>query len=338
VQQENNDQGAILGSTGMIMRRDQILASVIDAIGGTPLVELSRITRHLDGRVLAKLDYLNPGFSKKDRIARQIIEDAEAEGTLKPGRTVVELTSGNTGTGLAIVCGIRGYPFVAVMSRGNSLERARMMSALGAEVVLVDQLSGSEPGRVSGGDLELVEQVTEKIVRERNAFRADQFRLRGNFRAHYLHTGPEILRQSRGQIGAFCDFVGTGGTFGGCAAAFKERNPGIQCFVVEPEGAAVLAGEPVRAPNHRIQGGGYAIRELEFVKPEYVDGYLKISDAEAVHAARRLAKEEGIFAGFSSGANLAAALQLIQGPLKGKTLAIMICDSGLKYLSTELWI
>jgi len=338
VQQENYDQGGILGTTGMIMRRDQILASVIDAIGGTPLVELSRITRHLDGRVLAKLDYLNPGFSKKDRIARQIIEDAEAEGTLKPGRTVVELTSGNTGTGLAIVCGIRGYPFVAVMSRGNSLERARMMSALGAEVVLVDQLSGSEPGRVSGGDLELVEQVTEKIVRERNAFRADQFRLRGNFRAHYLHTGPEILRQSGGQIGAFCDFVGTGGTFGGCAAAFKERNSEIQCFVVEPEGAAVLAGEPVHAPNHRIQGGGYAIRELEFVKPEYVDGYLKVSDGEAVHAARRLAKEEGIFAGFSSGANLAAALQLIQGPLKGKTLAIMICDSGLKYLSTELWI
>jgi cysteine synthase A len=338
VQQENYDQGGILGTTGMIMRRDQILASVIDAIGGTPLVELSRITRHLDGRVLAKLDYLNPGFSKKDRIARQIIEDAEAEGTLKPGRTVVELTSGNTGTGLAIVCGIRGYPFVAVMSRGNSLERARMMSALGAEVVLVDQLSGSEPGRVSGGDLELVEQVTEKIVRERNAFRADQFRLRGNFRAHYLHTGPEILRQSGGQIDAFCDFVGTGGTFGGCAAAFKERNPEIQCFVVEPEGAAVLAGEPVHAPNHRIQGGGYAIRELEFVKPEYVDGYLKVSDGEAVHAARRLAKEEGIFAGFSSGANLAAALQLIQGPLKGKTLAIMICDSGLKYLSTELWI
>ena len=322
----------------MIMRQDQILASVVDAIGETPLVELSRITRRLDGRILAKLDYLNPGYSKKDRIARQIVEDAEAERTLKPGQTVVELTSGNTGTGLAIVCGIRGYPFVAVMSRGNSVERARMMSALGAEVVLVDQLPGSEPGRVSGGDLKLVEQVTERIVRERNAFRADQFRLRGNFRAHYLHTGPEILRQSGGQLGAFCDFVGTGGTFGGCAAAFKERNPEIQCYVVEPEGAAVLAEEPVRAPDHRIQGGGYAIPQLEFVKPEHVDGYLKVSDGEAVHAARQLAKEEGIFAGFSSGANLAAALQLIQGPLKGETVAIMICDSGLKYLSTELWI
>jgi len=322
----------------MIMRQDQILASVVDAIGETPLVELSRITRRLDGRILAKLDCLNPGYSKKDRIARQIVEDAEAERTLKPGQTVVELTSGNTGTGLAIVCGIRGYPFVAVMSRGNSVERARMMSALGAEVVLVDQLPGSEPGRVSGGDLKLVEQVTERIVRERNAFRADQFRLRGNFRAHYLHTGPEILRQSGGQLGAFCDFVGTGGTFGGCAAAFKERNPEIQCYVVEPEGAAVLAEEPVRAPDHRIQGGGYAIPQLEFVKPEHVDGYLKVSDGEAVHAARQLAKEEGIFAGFSSGANLAAALQLIQGPLKGETVAIMICDSGLKYLSTELWI
>jgi cysteine synthase A len=307
------------------------------AIGETPLVDLARITRGLDGRILAKLDYLNPGFSKKDRIARQIIEDAEAEGTLQPGQTVVELTSGNTGTGLAIVCGTRGYPFVAVMSRGNSPERARMMAALGAEVILVDQLPGSERGKVSGGDLELVEQTAERIVRERQAFRADQFKLRGNFRAHYLHTGPEILRQSGGRIDTFCDFVGTGGTFGGCAAAFKEAHSKIQCFVVEPEGAAVLAGKPVRDPGHRIQGGGYAMGDLIFVEPSNVDGYLQVSDEAAIHAARRLAKEEGIFAGFSSGANLAAALQLITGPLQGKTAVIIICDSGLKYLSTDLW-
>ena len=134
------------------------LSSVIEAIGKTPLVELSRLTRGLDGRILAKLDYLNPGLSKKDRIARQIIEDAESEGRLNPGQTVVELTSGNTGTGLAIVCGTKGYPFVAVMSKGNSMERARMMSALGAEVVLVNQLPDSKPGQVSGGDLELVER------------------------------------------------------------------------------------------------------------------------------------------------------------------------------------
>jgi cysteine synthase A len=147
-----------------VMNRPNLFTSVIQAIGDTPVVELSRFGSDLDGRILAKLEYLNPGFSKKDRIARQIIEDAEAEGQLSPGQTVVELTSGNTGTGLAIVCGVKGYPFVAVMSRGNSVERARMMAALGAEVVLVDQLPGSQPGRVSGGDLERVEQVTQRLV------------------------------------------------------------------------------------------------------------------------------------------------------------------------------
>ncbi len=313
------------------------MGSAIEAIGETPLVELGRITRDLRGRILAKLEMLNPGFSKKDRIARQIIQDAEAEGLLTPGQTVVELTSGNTGTGLAIVCGIRGYPFVAVMSRGNSMERARMMSALGAEVVLVDQSAGSRPGQVSGEDLKRVEKETQRVVAERNAFRADQFRLQGNFRAHYLHTGPEILRQSKGDLQAFCDFVGTGGTFAGCAAAFKEHDPSIRCFIVEPEGAAVLAGEPPTHPGHRIQGGGYAMRDLSLLRPEHIDGYLKVSDEEAVAAARRLAKEEGIFAGFSSGANLAAALQLIRGPFRGKTVAITIGDSGLKYLSTDLW-
>lgn len=317
---------------------DEILGSAIQAIGETPLVELSRITRGLDGRILAKLEYLNPGYSKKDRIARQMIEDAEADGSLKPGQTVVELTSGNTGTGLAIVCGVRGYPFVAVMSKGNSTERARMMRALGAEVVLVDQLPSSKPGQVSGGDLESVEQAAQEIVRERNGFRADQFQLQGNFRAHYLHTGPEILRQSGNQIAAFCDFVGTGGTFGGCAAAFKEANPRIECFVIEPEGAAVLAGGTANHPNHRIQGGGYSMPDLKFVKRDLVDGFLSVTDAEAILAARRLAREEGIFAGFSSGANLAAALKLLQGRCKGKTVAIVICDSGLKYLSTDLWM
>jgi len=318
-------------------RQNKPLPSAIEAIGDTPLVQLARLTAGLDGRILAKLEYLNPGFSKKDRIARQIIEDAEAAGRLQPGQTVVELTSGNTGTGLAIVCGIKGYPFVAVMSKGNSRERARMMAALGAEVVLVDQLPDSPPGQVSGGDLALVEQATQRLVAERQAFRADQFRLAGNFRAHYLHTGPEILRQSGGGIQAFCDFVGTGGTFAGCAAAFKEYNPAIQCFVVEPAGAAVLAGEPVTYPNHRIQGGGYCLPDLPLLRPEHVDGYLQVSDTEAVQMARRLAREEGIFAGFSSGANVAAALRLLQTSLRRQTIVVIICDSGLKYLSTDLW-
>jgi cysteine synthase A len=319
-------------------RQNRLLGSAAEAIGETPLVELSRLTRGLGGRILAKLDYLNPGFSKKDRIARQMIEDAEAEGVLSPGQAVVELTSGNTGTGLAIVCGVKGYRFVAVMSRGNSMERARMMAALGAEVVLVDQAPGSPPGQVSGADLERVEEATRRIVEERGAFRADQFRLAGNFRAHYLHTGPELIRQSGGRIDAFCDFAGTGGSFAGCAAALKAHDPAIRCFVVEPAGAAVLAGQPLTHPNHRIQGGGYAMADLPQLRPEQIDGYLSVSDEEAVHMARRLAREEGIFAGFSSGANAAAAMRLLQTDFKGRTIAVLMCDSGLKYLSTDLWL
>jgi cysteine synthase len=319
------------------VKQEMILGSVVEAIGETPLVDLRRITRGLDGRILAKLDYLNPGFSKKDRIARQIIEDAEGQGILAAGQTVVELTSGNTGTGLAIVCAIKGHPFVAVMSKGNSAERSRMMSALGAEVVLVDQLPNSVPGQVSGGDLELLEEVVEDLIRSRGAFRADQFRHEGNVRAHFLHTGPEFLRQADGKFDAFCDFAGTAGTFAGCAKAFKAYNPAIQCFIVEPEGAESLAGQAVTRPHHRIQGGGYGIAHLALLDVGHLDGYLNVSDSEAIENTRRLAREEGIFAGFSSGANVAAALQLLKGPLRDKTIAIVMCDSGLKYLSTDLW-
>ena len=320
----------------MIQETD-LYPSAVEAIGNTPLVELARITKKINGRILAKLEYLNPGFSKKDRIARQIIADAEASGELAAGQTVVELTSGNTGTGLAIVCGIKGYPFVAVMSRGNSIERARMMSALGAEVVLVDQLPESVPGQVSGGDLDLVEHETQKIVKKRRAFRADQFQLKSNSRAHYLNTGPEILRQSGGQIDVFCDFAGTGGSFSGCTSAFKENNPAIKCFIVEPDGAAILSGEPVTYPNHRIQGGGYAMSPLPLINPADVDGYVSVSDKQAIDMSRRLAREEGIFAGFSSGANVAAATELLKTSFIGKTAVVLVCDSGLKYLSTDLW-
>ena len=311
-------------------------ASVLDIIGNTPLMELSRITSGQAGRIFAKLEFLNPGYSKKDRIALQMIEDAEAAGALKKGDTVVELTSGNTGTGLAIVCAAKGYPFVAVMSRGNSMERARMMAALGAEVVLVDQCPDSLLGQVSGADLARVEDRTAEIARERGAFRADQFQLDGNWRAHYEHTAPEIMRQSGG-IDAFCDFIGSGGSFAGCAQYFKERDPAIKCYVVEPAGAAAFAQEAVTRPNHKIQGGGYAMGELPQIDRALVDGCLQVSDDEAMEMARCLAKEEGLFAGFSSGANVAAALQLLRTTHRGQRIAILLPDSGLKYLSTELW-
>lgn len=318
-------------------RADGVLGSAIEAIGETPLVDLARVTRGRPGRVLAKLEFLNPGFSKKDRIARQMVEEAEADGRLAPGQTVVELTSGNTGTGLAIVCAVRGHPFVAVMSRGNSVERARMMAALGAEVVLVDQQPGSDPGQVSGGDLERVEQEARRIAAERKAFRADQFNLEANARAHALHTAQEVLRQTGGAFEAFCDFVGTGGSLAGCAATFKDHDPAIRCYAVEPAGAAILAGHPVTAPNHRIQGGGYSMAELPLLRRGLIDGYLRVSDEQAIAAARRLAREEGLFAGFSSGANLAAALQLLEGQHRGQTVVVLLNDSGLKYLSTDLW-
>jgi cysteine synthase len=319
-------------------RQDILLPSVLGAIGNTPLVELSRLRRGLEGRVLAKLEYLNPGFSKKDRIALQMIEEAEADGRLKPGQTVVELTSGNTGTGLSIVCAVKGYPFVAVMSRGNSMERARMMKALGAEVILIDQLPESKSGQVSGGDLALVEEAAQRITKERNAFRADQFHLESSARAHYLHTVPEILQQANGDIDVFCDFVGTGGSFGGCAAAFKEHNPDILCYIVEPAEAAIMAGKPISNPNHRIQGGGYSMTDLPLIERHLIDGYLQVTDEEAMEFTRRLAKEEGIFAGFSSGTNVAAAIQLLETTCRGKTIAVLLSDSGLKYLSTDLWL
>ena len=319
------------------MSSDDILQSAIDAIGDTPLVALDRLTRNLDGRILAKLEYFNPGFSKKDRAARTIVEEAEREGLLRPGQTVVELTSGNMGTGLAIVCAVREYPFVAVMSRGNSIERARMMRALGAEVVLVEQAPGSRPGQVSGADLALVEAEAERITRERGAFRADQFARDGNPLAHFRHTGPEIWRQSRGQVTHFCDFVGSGGSYSGIARFLKQQDPAIGCYIVEPEGAQILACGQAPRPEHPIQGGGYSMAELAFLEGVAVDGYLAVSGRRARDTARELARIEGIFGGYSAGANVAAALELLDGPARGGVVAVLICDSGLKYLSTDLW-
>jgi cysteine synthase A len=201
--------------------RDGVAPSVVDVIGGTPTVQLSRLTRGLPGRIVAKLDYLNPGFSKKDRIAREIVDEAIASGELRPGQAVVELTSGNTGTGLAIVCAVRGHPFVAVMSEGNSRERARMMRALGAEVILVPQAGEPRPGQVSGADLALVEARAREVTAERSAFRADQFGRQANRLAHERHTGPELWAQTVGRIDAFCEFVGSGGTYAGVTVALK---------------------------------------------------------------------------------------------------------------------
>jgi cysteine synthase A len=316
--------------------RASVLPSVLGAIGGTPLVALDRLAAGAPGRVLAKLENLNPGGSLKDRIALRMIEAAEREGRLRPGSTVVELTSGNTGTGLAIVCAVRGYRFIAAMSEGNSVERRRMLRALGAEVVLVPQAPGSPPGQVSGEDLALVEKWTRKLVGELGAFWPDQFANPANPDAHEEGTGEEIWEQTSGRVDLWVSTVGTGGSFLGVARALKRRNPTIRTIAVEPSTAAVLGGCPVTNPNHRIQGIGYAEIPPQW-DPSLCDGTIGIADEEAIASARLLATREGIIAGYSSGANVAAALKLAGKAQPGEVIVTLCNDTGLKYLSTDLY-
>ncbi|MCF4114901.1 MULTISPECIES: PLP-dependent cysteine synthase family protein [Dethiosulfovibrio] len=317
----------------------KLIENIYEAIGETPLLRLKRIVKHYDveGDIYAKLEYLNPGYSKKDRPALQMIEEAERSGELKPGQTVVELTSGNTGTGLALVCGAKGHPFVAVMSEGNSPERARMMRALGAEVVLVPQSEGAVEGQVSGRDLELVERRTGALVMEREAFRADQFRLDSSYRAHLENTAVEMWEQSDGRIDCFVDLVGSGGTFEGCAEKLKSYRSDIRCYVAEPAAAAVYAGCPLsNGGRHRIQGCGYAM-DLPKIKRKHIDGCVQVTDEDACRTTRDLARLEGCFVGISSGANVWAAIQLLRGKERGGTIALTLNDSGLKYLSSDLF-
>lgn len=317
-----------------------ILRNALDLIGNTPLLALDNITNRLEGRIFAKLEFMAPGLSKKDRVALQVIEDAENSGKLKPGQPVVELTSGNMGTGLAIVCRLKGYKFIAVMSKGNSIERAKMMKAFGAEVVLVDQLPDSTPGQVSGKDLELVEIEAQRLTKELNAFRVDQFYNPSTYRAGEIGIAGEVMSQADEPIDAFVDFMGTGGSFVGVTTALKKQLQNIKCYGVEPENARRYSRpEDIGSGKHKIQGGGYNM-ELSFLtedKLKLVDGFITVTDEEAVNAARRLAAEECIFCGFSSGANLAAALKLLEGEFKGKNILILLPDSGTKYLSTDLW-
>ena len=315
-----------------------IMKSVLEAIGNTPLVSLERLVKYwnLDGRILAKLDYLNPTASKKDRIALGMIKDAELKGILKPGQTVIEETSGNTGNSLALVCSILGYPFIAVMSKGNSVERVRVSRALGAKVILVDQSPNSKPGAVSADDLNLVMKETARLAKELGAFLVGQFENSSNAMAQEI-TGDEIWEQSGGTIDAIADFVGTGGGFAGIAASIKRHNPNAHCYLVEPEDVPYYNGKKAQeGARHRIQGGGYA-REVPFLDRSLITDCVGVSDNEAIDCTRLLSSMEGILAGFSSGAHVAAAKKLLEGPEKGKTVSIVICDSGLKYLSTDLY-
>jgi len=316
-----------------------IRKSVLECIGNTPLVEISRLCKKYgaEGWILVKLEMMNPGASKKDRIALYMIEEAERKGLLKKGQTIVEETSGNTGNGLAVVCAVKGYPFVAAMSKGNSIERMQMMKGLGAELLLVDQLPSSPRGSVTGADLKKVEEAAIEYAKKNNAFLANQFYNPDNNMAHEKTTAEEIWRQADGAIDYFVDFVGTGGTFAGTAKGLKAHNAKIKCFVVEPEKGGVYCGHtPSENPVHLIQGGGYAVKR-ELVDEALVDGSILISDEECTKATRDLAAAEAIFGGYSTGANVMAALKLLQGEGRGKIVVCLANDTGLKYLSTKLY-
>ncbi|OWP54676.1 MAG: cysteine synthase [Cuniculiplasma sp. C_DKE] len=314
-----------------------VLNNILGAVGETPLVHLKKISEREKINVYAKIEYFNPGLSIKDRVAIKFIEEAEKNGKLRPGSTVIERTSGNMGTGLAIVCAVKGYKFIAVMSEGNSVERRRMLSALGAEVVLVPQAPSGKPGFVSGEDLELVETQTKELASKLNAYRPDQFNNPDGAKAHEETTGQEIWSQMDGKIDAFVTYVGSGGTFVGTSRALKNHNKNVKCFVVEPESAPYLAGKKILSTRHRIQGGGYAFKP-PFWDNSLVDGYLTVSDEEAMNSARNLAAKEGIFAGYSSGANVAACLKTAEVLEKDSCVVTILPDSGLKYLSTDLFI
>jgi cysteine synthase A len=313
--------------------------SVLDLIGNTPMLELNQIKKHLnlDGRILAKLELFNPGGSKKDRVALSMVRQAKQSGKLAEGQPVVEVTSGNTGTGLAIVCRALGHPFYAVMSAGNTRERAQMMRALGAEVVLVEQAPGSHSGQVTGQDMKLVKAKAASVVQELGAFFVDQFENPANPLAHEIQTSAEIWEQTGGQIDVIIGFVGSGGALGGLARGLQKRKPDIRIYVVEPAAASSLANGCCSDAGHAIQGGGYGREKLSLMEGVKIDGHMTCDDTDAANCARMLATQEGILAGYSTGAHLHAAIELLRGKERGKNILFFVCDTGMKYLSTGLY-
>lgn len=307
-----------------------VRASALDLIGRTPLVELRRLHPG-PGRLLAKAEQVQPGGSVKDRAALRVLRDARESGRLAPGQPVIEMTSGNMGAGLAVVCGVLGHPFTAAMSAGNSPQRARMLEALGAEVVLVPQVDG-RPGEVTGSDIRAATEVAVELAARRGAFYVDQFNNPSCLAAHEDGTGPEIWDALDGRLDAFVAIVGTGGTFLGTSRYLKRRRPGILCAAVEPAGAEVLAGKPLVKPKHLLQGTGYALVPPQW-DPALADLFLAVSDEEATEWRRLLATREGLHAGFSSGANVCAAARLLaSGRLPPQaTVVTILCDTGLKY-------
>ena len=306
----------------------RIYASADQLIGGTPLMELSHIekTEGLNARVLAKLEYLNPAGSVKDRIAKAMIEDAEQKGLLQPGATIIEPTSGNTGIGLASVAAARGYRVIIVMPDTMSIERQKLMTAFGAELVLTDGARGMQGA---------IDKAAELAAEIPGSFIPGQFVNPANPKAHFDSTGPEIWADTDGNVDFFVAGVGTGGTITGTGEYLKSRNPEVQVVAVEPAGSPVLSGGS--AGPHNLQGIGAGFIP-EVLNTAIIDEIIPVREEDAYEAGRRLGRREGILTGISGGAALWAGLTLARRPENaGKTVVVLLPDTGDRYLSTAMF-
>jgi cysteine synthase A len=302
-----------------------ILRDVSATVGRTPMVELGRLARGLPGRVVAKLEMHNPCGSVKDRLGVALIEDAERRGVLRPGRTLVEATGGNTGIGLAFAAAIRGYRLILTMPETMSKERVALLRHLGAEVVLT-------PGILMGDAIARAAQLVQELP---GALMLDQFTNPMNPELHRLTTAVEVWEDTQGAVDVFVSAVGTGGTITGVGQVLKARKPGVRIVAVEPAGAAVLSGG--QAGSHQMPGIGVGFVPAVLDR-SILDEVLVVEDEQAFDGARRLARREGILAGVSSGAALHAALELAaRADAAGKLIVVLLADTGERYVCTRLF-
>ena len=306
----------------------RIFTAADQLIGHTPLLELRHIEQEegLRARLLVKLEYFNPAGSVKDRIARAMIDDAEARGALVPGSVIIEPTSGNTGIGLCAVAAARGYRIIIVMPETMSVERRQMMLAYGAELVLTEGAKGMK------GAIARAEELAAEIP---NSFIPGQFVNPANARAHFETTGPEIYEDTDGEVDVFVAGVGTGGTITGVGQYLKSRKPGVKVVAVEPASSPVLSGG--KPGPHKIQGIGAGFVP-EVLDTAVYDEIITVENADAFAEGRRIARTEGVLVGISSGAALHAAIEVAKRPeSEGKTIVALLPDTGDRYLSTEMF-
>ncbi len=305
-----------------------IAKSLTELVGNTPLLELNKFSKAkgLDTPVIVKVEYFNPGGSVKDRIALAMVEDAEKKGLLKPGATIIEPTSGNTGVGLALVSAVKGYHLILTMPETMSVERRNLVKAYGAEVRLTSGKDGMK-GAIKAAE-ELRDSIPGSIILQ-------QFENEANPAKHYATTGPEIWNQTDGKVDIFVAGVGTGGTVSGVAKYLKEQNPNVKVYAVEPSTSAVLNGKPSGA--HKIQGIGAGFIPKTY-SADFIDEVIDVDNDDAIRTGRELAQQEGLLVGISSGAAAFAATQLAQRPEnKGKKIVALLPDTGERYLSTVLY-